>query len=82
MKNVLPSVDKAAEIDVARDIRADGFGGGASTCATDKDITLFGRSFVMPLSKVCDYLLPLRFAIMVIASIVSFRMLSGVILRD
>lgn len=82
MKSVLPSVDKASEIDVARDIRADGFGGGASSCATDKEVSILGQSIAIPLSKVCDYLLPLRFAIMLIASIVSFKMLSGVILRD
>lgn len=56
-----------------------GFLGGRS-CFVDKTITIQGHAITIPLSKSCDILLVLRYALMVVAGLVSFRLLSGAIL--
>jgi hypothetical protein len=55
-------------------------GGGA--CFTDKSFTVQGHTVSIPFSRACDYLVALRYALMVAAMIVSFKILSGAILRD
>jgi hypothetical protein len=77
----LPTVANAQEVDVSQVVRADGWGGGGS-CFKDKTINLLGHSIVLPISRICEYLIYLRYAIMLMASLVSFRMLSGSILRS
>ena len=54
-------------------------GGGA--CYSDKSITVQGHTVVLPFSKVCDILLVLRYALMVVAALVSFRILSGSVIQ-
>ena len=81
MKDMLPSKDKAQEVDLRRDIDTSGWGGGGS-CFSDKTISVMGKTVVIPVSRVCDYLIYLRFAIMLIAAIVSYKMVSGSILRS
>lgn len=54
---------------------------GNRSCFTDKVVTVMGKPVTIPFSKACDALLALRFVMMIIASLVSFRMLSGVILH-
>jgi hypothetical protein len=76
----LPTVGNAQEVDVSQVVRADGWGGGGQ-CFKDKTINLLGHSIVLPISRICEYLIYLRYAIMLMASLVSFRMLSGSILR-
>ncbi|MFZ6813351.1 virulence factor TspB C-terminal domain-related protein [Undibacterium sp. Rencai35W] len=79
-KSELPDKDHPQEIEVGN-IDASGFGGGGA-CFTDKSFVVMGHSITLPLSNMCQYLEWLRYAIMLIASIVSYRILSGAILRD
>lgn len=55
---------------------------GAGSCFSDKTFSISGRSVVVPFSKVCDYLTPLRLAVMLMALMASYRMIAGTILRD
>ena len=73
----LPSVQNAQFVQLSQTLDQSGFLSGGS-CFVDKFFTLNGRSFVLPFSTVCPYLLPLRFLIMTIASIMSFYILAGV----
>nr|WP_304941556.1 virulence factor TspB C-terminal domain-related protein [Undibacterium sp. FT79W] len=81
MKDTLPSKDKAQEVDLRKDIDTSGWGGGGS-CFSDKSFELMGKTIVIPLSDLCQYLIYLRYAIMLIAGIVSYKMVSGSILRS
>lgn len=55
-------------------------GGGA--CFPDKQFSVRGYSFTLSFTKACDPLVALRYALMIIALLASFRMLSGAILKD
>jgi hypothetical protein len=55
-------------------------GGGA--CFSDKTISFRGQSITIPFSSACQYLIVFRYVIMIIAALVCFRMLSGVIFRS
>nr|WP_263398768.1 virulence factor TspB C-terminal domain-related protein [Undibacterium oligocarboniphilum] len=82
LKDSLPNAENAQVVDLSGNIvNADGWGGGGQ-CFTDKTFSVSGRSFVLPLSSVCDYLLALRFAVMLMAALTSYKMVSGTILRD
>jgi hypothetical protein len=83
IKNSFPSPDNAQRVDLSSNMPNDsGWLGGGSTCFSDKTFTVMGQSFTLPFSQVCDILLALRYAFMLICSIVAYRMVSGVILRD
>lgn len=77
-KGTFPSAANATVVQ-AGSLSADGWLGGGA-CFADKTFVVQGRSFVVPLSKTCDYLLALRYGLMALAGLVSFRMLSGAIL--
>lgn len=77
----LPTKANAAHVDVPSTLDTSGWLGGGG-CFVDKSFSVQGHTFVVPFSKSCDYLLGLRYALMAAAMLVSFRMLSGVILRD
>lgn len=79
MKADFPSADKASVVSVASSLDASGFLGGGS-CFPDKSITVMGKSFVLSFSAACDALLVFRYALMVIAALVSFRIVSGAVL--
>jgi hypothetical protein len=76
----LPSVKNAAVVDMGTMQAAGWIGGGAAF--KDVSFTVQGKTFAVPLNKWSSYLVGLRYALMVVAMLVSFRMLSGVILRD
>jgi hypothetical protein len=82
MRDRLPTIDNAREVDLSNiKLDAAGWGGGGS-CIQDRQFSVMGKTIVIPLSKLCEYLVILRYAIMLIASIVSFRMVSGSILKE
>ncbi len=82
LRDRLPTVDNAREVDLSNiKVDASGWGGGGS-CLQDRQFSVMGKTVVIPLSKLCEYLIILRYAIMLIASIVSFRMVSGSILKE
>lgn len=57
-----------------------GFIGGGS-CFSDKTVSVSGHSIVLPFSKVCDYLVSLRYALMICAMLLSMKIVSGSIIR-
>ena len=55
---------------------------GKTVALNDVSFTIQGKSVTVPLNKWSGYLVGLRYALMVMATLIAFRMLSGVILRD
>lgn len=76
----LPSVKNASVVDMGT-MQASGWIGGGSAFK-DVSFTVQGKTFAVPLNKWTGYLVGLRYALMVVAMLVSFRMLSGAILKD
>lgn len=75
-----PTIKGATVVDMAKVDQSGWMGAGSAF--KDVSFTVQGRTFVVPLNEWSGYLVGLRYALMVVASIVSFRMVSGVILRD
>ena len=80
MSASLPTKENATSVNVPTTLDSGGWLGGGA-CFSDQTFSLQGRAFTIPFSKACEPLIALRYAIMIIASLVSFRMLSGAILR-
>lgn len=80
LASTLPTVQNASIVNVPT-MAASGWI-GAGSAFRDVSFTVQGRTFAIPLEKWTGYLVGLRYALMVVAMLVSFRMLSGVILRD
>lgn len=76
----LPTPGNGSVVDV-EGIEAEGWlGGGVGL--QDVSFSLQGHRFVIPFSEVSQYLLALRYALMIVAGLISFRTLSGAILRE
>jgi hypothetical protein len=78
--STLPSPTNATTVDVGS-LSASGFLGGGG-CFPDVTVSLIGQSMSFPFSSLCQYLISLRAVVMVIASLASFRILSGTFLRE
>jgi len=78
--STLPSVKNASVVDMQK-MEASGWIGGGQAFK-DVSFSVQGHSVTVPLNEWSSYLVGLRYALMVVAMLVSFRMLSGVILRD
>lgn len=76
-KDSLPSPGNGQTVDISA-LSADGWLGGGSAF-DDVSFTLQGHTITVPLDKVSSFLLALRYALMVAASLVSFRILSGAV---
>ncbi|WP_426161644.1 hypothetical protein [Pseudoduganella sp. R-34] len=77
-KGTLPAPGNGQTVDVSA-LNADGWlGGGAPP--EDVSVDFMGQSIAIPLSKGASALLVLRYALMVAAALVSFRILSGAVL--
>lgn len=79
LKDSLPTPAGASVVNMPGSVDAEGWLGGGS-CFADKSITVQGHVITIPLSQSCDILLVLRYALMVVASLVSFRIVSGAVL--
>jgi len=80
--STLPTAKNGDTLDMSgNSIDTSGFLGGG-TGLQDKTFTVHGASVTIPLAQMNTYLLALRYAIMLIAMLVSFRMVSGVIFRE
>ena len=75
----IPSVGNGALFTAPSSLDNSGWLGGGN-CFADKSIVVQGHTITLPLSKSCDALLVLRYALMVVASLVSFRIVSGAVL--
>jgi hypothetical protein len=77
-KGTLPAPGNGQTVDVSA-LNADGWlGGGAPP--EDVSVEFMGQSIVIPFSKAASALVILRYALMVAAALVSFRILSGAVL--
>lgn len=72
---------KGAQVVNLGAMKAEGWlGNGAAF--EDVSFSLQGHEVVMPLSKWSSYLLPLRYVMMIIASLISYRILAGAVLKE
>ena len=78
-KSAFPSLSNAAVIQAPSQVDTAGWLGGGA-CFSDKSITVMGKQIVLPFSNSCNALLILRYALMVVAALVSFKIISGAIL--
>ena len=77
--STLPSPSKATAVTMPGTLDQTGWL-GAGQCFADKVVSVQGRTFVLPYSKACDYLIVLRLGLMVVASLVSFRIVRDAVL--
>jgi len=80
MKSQFPTAQNGQVVQGPSSLDSSGWLGGGS-CFADKSVALLGRVIVLPFSQVCQYLIGLRYALMVVAAIFSFKILSGAILN-
>jgi hypothetical protein len=81
LKSSLPSKENAATVNM-QSFDQSAFLGGGATCFNDKQVNVMGQVIALPFSEVCDYLLPLRFVMMTIAALVSYRIIAKPVLGD
>lgn len=81
MSGILPNKDNAMQLNLPTALDTSGFLGGGS-CFADKTFSVQGHQFTLPFSAACAYLVAFRYALMIAAMLISFRMLSGTILRE
>lgn len=81
LSGTLPTKGNGGNVTMPSSLDNSGWlGGGAAF--NDVTFSIHGKSITVPLAKATGYLVGLRYALMIVALLVSFRMLSGVILRD
>ena len=81
IKSTLPTVGNGANIAMPSSLDGSGWLGGGA-CFADKTMVVQGRTILIPLSKSCEYLIVLRYVMMIVALLVSFKILSGAIIRE
>jgi hypothetical protein len=79
LANTLPKPSNSTTVQAPSSLDNSGWLGGGS-CFADKSFTVLGKTIVMPFSKTCNSLLVLRYALMVVAALVSFKIISGAVL--
>jgi hypothetical protein len=77
----LPSLKNAASVSMPSSLDQSGWLGGGSFFA-DKTFTVQGHTVTIEFSKFGQYLVVFRYALMVVALLVSFRILSGAVIRE
>lgn len=77
----LPTAKNATVVNLPGSGDTAGWLGGGSPF-DDVTFVVFGHSITLPFAKWSGYLIALRYALMVAASLISFRILSGSILRE
>ncbi|GGC57730.1 virulence factor TspB C-terminal domain-related protein [Undibacterium terreum] len=82
MKSQYPTLDNAQTVDLSQNHLDTGGWGLGGSCFQDKTFSVAGASVTIPLSQSCQYLIAFRYAIMLLAGIASWRMVSGSILRN
>lgn len=80
LKSTLPTKENATQINMAALDQAGFLGGGS--CFQDKTFNVQGLTVTLPFSKVCPYLEWLRYVVMVIAALVSLKIVSKPVLGD
>jgi hypothetical protein len=80
-KATLPSKDNAQQVVIPSSLDSSGFAGGGAPFS-DYAFSVQGHSFTIPFAKWTGYLIAFRYVMMIIAALVSFKILSGTILKD
>lgn len=80
IKSTLPTKENASAINMQALSQASFLGGGS--CFADKSFSLQGLTVSLPFSKVCPYLEWLRYVVMLIAALVSLKIVSKPVLGD
>lgn len=81
LSSSLPSPANATNISVPTSLTTSGWLGGGQ-CFADKSFTVMGKTIALPFGKACDGLVVLRYALMVMASLVSFKILRASFLSE
>jgi hypothetical protein len=81
LASTLPTVGNAAQVAMPSSLDSSGWLGGGAVFL-DKSFTIQGHTITIPFSSALNYLLVLRYALMVVALLISFRILSGAIIRE
>lgn len=76
----LPKASNAQSVAVPTLDSAGWLGGGS--CFPDKSVTVMGKVITVPFSQACGVLVALRYALMVAAGLVAFRILRGAFLSE
>lgn len=78
--STLPSPTNATTINVGTDLNSSGFG-LPSQCLTDVAFQLGTSTWNFRASQVCDWILPLRAVMMIIAGLVSYRIVASAVVN-
>lgn len=81
LSSTLPTKENGETVNFEASFDQSGFLGGGA-CLADKSFSVMGKTIPLPFSQVCPYLLPLRYALMIAAMMIAFKMVSGSVLRD
>lgn len=81
LASTLPTVANGAQVVLPGSVDSGGWLGGGS-CFADKSFSVQGQTITIPFSQACEYLTAFRYAIMIVALLASFRMVSGAIFRE
>lgn len=76
----LPRPGSASQISMPSLDSSGWLGGGE--CFADKVLSVMGHQITIPFSRACGALIVFRYAIMVVAALISFKLLSGAIIRE
>lgn len=82
MGSNLPTKMNGSTVTMPSSLDTAGWMAAGSVAFDDVSFTVQGKTITIPLAKASGYLVGFRYALMIVALLVSFRMLSGVILRD
>lgn len=77
----LPNSKNGAIVNISTLAGTEGWLGGGSAF-DDISVTVQGHQIIVPLAKWSGYLVSLRYALMIIASLISFRILGSAILKE
>jgi hypothetical protein len=78
----LPSPSKSSVVNIGNSMQTAQGWLGAGSAFADVTFTVQGHQVVVPLSKWSGYLVSLRYVMMIIASLISFRILGTAILKE
>lgn len=81
LASTMPKPSNGTNVNVQSSLNTGGWLGGGK-CFSDKTLSVFGQSVTLPFSQACDGLIILRYALMIVASLVSFRILRGTFLTE
>lgn len=81
LQSTLPTPSNGSTVTMPSSLDTSGWL-GAGACFPDKQFTLQGHVVTLSFTSACQPLLVFRYALMIVALLISFRMLSGVIFRE